>query len=161
MWLLRWLFFGLSGMDQLCWGRQQLGSFFCFQNNSCRTQPTSTPFNAEGWKVCHDSPPTPKLQVRPRRLRSGIELDRFYSYQFCSPARSAIQTGRNPVHVNVQNVKPECVNSKDQEGGFQAERAWLDSSDHLHKFKLIASCYYLVRHLLLLARHLLLLGTRT
>lgn len=59
---------------------------------------------------------TPRIDAL---ARSGIELDRFYSYQFCSPARSAIQTGRNPVHVNVQNVKPECVNSKDQEGGFQ------------------------------------------
>ena len=31
--------------------------------------------------------------------RGGIELDRFYTFQFCSPARSAIQTGRNPIHV--------------------------------------------------------------
>mmetsp|Transcript_22344 Transcript_22344/g.51800 ORF Transcript_22344/g.51800 Transcript_22344/m.51800 type:complete len:569 (+) Transcript_22344:28-1734(+) len=51
--------------------------------------------------------------------RSGIELDRFYTYQFCSPARSAIQTGRNPIHVNAQNVNPECVNSLDTQGGFQ------------------------------------------
>ncbi|CAJ1417747.1 unnamed protein product, partial [Effrenium voratum] len=51
--------------------------------------------------------------------RSGIELDRFYTFQFCSPARSAIQTGRNPIHVNVQNVNPECVNGNDVEGGFQ------------------------------------------
>ena len=42
-------------------------------------------------------------------VRSGIELDRFYTFQFCSPARSAIQSGRNPIHVNVQNVPPEYV----------------------------------------------------
>lgn len=51
--------------------------------------------------------------------RSGIELDRFYVYQFCSPSRSSIQTGRNPVHVNTQNVVPECQNPSDPDGGFQ------------------------------------------
>lgn len=51
--------------------------------------------------------------------RGGIELDRFYTFQFCSPARSAIQTGRNPIHVNVQNVPPEYVNPKDAQGGVQ------------------------------------------
>eukprot|EP00434_Breviolum_minutum_P013270 symbB.v1.2.011690.t1/scaffold787.1/size162597/1 len=56
--------------------------------------------------------------------RSGIELDRFYSFQFCSPARSAIQTGRNPVHVNVQNVPPEYVNPHDPQGGYQAWGIW-------------------------------------
>ena len=44
---------------------------------------------------------------------SGIELDRFYVYKICSPSRSSIQTGRNPIHVNVQNVPPEVTNSKD------------------------------------------------
>jgi len=34
----------------------------------------------------------------------GIELDRNYAFKFCSPTRSAIQSGRNPIHVNAQNV---------------------------------------------------------
>ena len=35
---------------------------------------------------------------------TGIELTRNYVYKFCSPTRSAIQSGRNPVHVNAQNL---------------------------------------------------------
>merc|ERR1719265_2368263 len=34
----------------------------------------------------------------------GIELDRNYVHKFCSPTRCAIQSGRNPIHVNAQNV---------------------------------------------------------
>lgn len=52
-------------------------------------------------------------------IKGGIELDRFYVFQYCSPSRSAIQTGRNPVHVNVQNVPPEQSNPKDLDGGWQ------------------------------------------
>jgi arylsulfatase B len=37
-------------------------------------------------------------------LRAGIELDQAYAYKYCSPSRSAIQSGRNPIHVNAQNV---------------------------------------------------------
>ena len=37
----------------------------------------------------------------------GIELTRNYVFKFCSPTRSAIQSGRNPVHVNAQNVGME------------------------------------------------------
>lgn len=36
-------------------------------------------------------------------LESGIELDRNYVHKFCSPTRSAIQSGRNPIHVNANN----------------------------------------------------------
>jgi arylsulfatase B len=32
-------------------------------------------------------------------LRAGIELDQAYAYKYCSPSRSAIQSGRNPIHV--------------------------------------------------------------
>ena len=35
---------------------------------------------------------------------TGIELTRNYVFKFCSPTRSAIQSGRNPIHVNAQNV---------------------------------------------------------
>lgn len=33
----------------------------------------------------------------------GIELEQFYTFKYCSPTRSALQSGRNPVHVNVLN----------------------------------------------------------
>merc|ERR1719460_2466862 len=36
-------------------------------------------------------------------IKQGIELNNHYSFKFCSPTRSAIQSGRNPIHVNVQN----------------------------------------------------------
>lgn len=59
---------------------------------------------------------TPNLDAL---MRNGIELDRFYAFQFCAPSRSAIQTGRSPIHVNVQNVNPESANPNDLEGGWQ------------------------------------------
>ena len=46
-------------------------------------------------------------------LENGIELDQFYAYKFCSPSRSAIQSGRNPIHVNVQNYQPIVYNPSD------------------------------------------------
>jgi len=50
-----------------------------------------------GWEEVQ----TPNLEA----LReTGVELDRNYVFKFCSPTRSAIQSGRNPVHVNAQNV---------------------------------------------------------
>ena len=52
-------------------------------------------------------------------LGNSVELDRFYSYKICSPARCAIQTGRNPFHVNVVNVPPESHNTKDPVVGYQ------------------------------------------
>ena len=40
------------------------------------------------------------------QLKRGIELDSMYAFKFCAPSRSAIQSGRNPIHVNVQNYQP-------------------------------------------------------
>lgn len=44
---------------------------------------------------------TPNMQSL---VDSGIELDRNYVHKYCSPTRCAIQSGRNPIHVNAQNV---------------------------------------------------------
>lgn len=52
-------------------------------------------------------------------LAEGVELDRFYTYKICSPSRCAIQTGRNPIHVNVVNVPPEVYNPNDRVAGYQ------------------------------------------
>ena len=49
-------------------------------------------------------------------VKSGIEMDRHYVFKFCSPTRSAIQSGRNPVHVNAQNLG---MNSWDPANPFQ------------------------------------------
>jgi arylsulfatase B len=37
-------------------------------------------------------------------VKLGIEMDRQYVYKYCSPTRSAIQSGRNPYHVNPLNA---------------------------------------------------------
>lgn len=51
--------------------------------------------------------------IMTKALRNeGIELDQHYAYKFCSPSRSAIQSGRNPIHVNVQNYQPVVWNER-------------------------------------------------
>ena len=54
------------------------------------------------------------------RCPAGMELDRNYAFKFCSPTRSAIQTGRNPIHVNVQNLDPNNYNPRDPVSGMSA-----------------------------------------
>jgi hypothetical protein len=44
---------------------------------------------------------TPNLD---QLVASGIELDRFYTYKFCSPSRSSLMTGRFAQHVNMHNL---------------------------------------------------------
>eukprot|EP01043_Picozoa_sp_COSAG02_P000887 COSAG02_NODE_18_length_54986_cov_345.599322_21_plen_249_part_00 len=53
-------------------------------------------------------------------VKEGIELDHAYSYKFCSPTRSCLQSGRLPVHVNVLNIGPEEWNPADPVSGFAA-----------------------------------------
>ena len=33
-------------------------------------------------------------------VKEGLELDQHYVYRFCSPSRSALISGRLPIHVN-------------------------------------------------------------
>lgn len=49
---------------------------------------------------------------------TGVELDRQYAYKFCSPTRSAVQSGRNPIHVNVVNVDMGLHNASDPVSGY-------------------------------------------
>ena len=49
----------------------------------------------------------------------GIVLERHYAYKFCSPSRSAMHSGRLPVHVNDQNAEPEVHNPADPVSGYQ------------------------------------------
>ena len=48
----------------------------------------------------------------------GVELNRHYTFKFCSPSRSSLQSGRLPVHVNVLNAAPESYNPQDQVSGY-------------------------------------------
>ena len=55
-------------------------------------------------------------------IKQGIELNNHYAFKFCSPTRSAIQSGRNPIHVNVQNYQPTVWDyvqpEKDTDSGY-------------------------------------------
>ena len=46
-------------------------------------------------------------------IANGIELQRNYAHKYCSPTRSAIQSGRHPMHVNVMNIDPNFYNPED------------------------------------------------
>lgn len=73
-----------------------------------------------GWRYRpgNDNPErvTPHLDAL---LAEGLALDRFYAHKICSPSRSALLSGRAPIHVNVENVGPEVRNAADPVGGFQ------------------------------------------
>ena len=43
---------------------------------------------------------------------------RAYVYKCCSPTRTAIQSGRNPIHVNVMNADMDISNRSDPVSGF-------------------------------------------
>uniref|UniRef100_A0A7S2RQN2 Sulfatase N-terminal domain-containing protein n=1 Tax=Mucochytrium quahogii TaxID=96639 RepID=A0A7S2RQN2_9STRA len=51
-------------------------------------------------------------------VKTGIELNRHYTYNYCSPSRSSLQSGRLPVHVSVENTPPLSVNPNDPVSGF-------------------------------------------
>ena len=40
-------------------------------------------------------------------VAEGIDLAHSYVFYCCSPTRSSLQSGRNPVHVNVLNAAPD------------------------------------------------------
>ena len=58
---------------------------------------------------------TPRIDAL---ARSGVIVDRFYTYMYCSPSRSAFHSGRNPMHVNVWNDNLFVHNSSDSQYGF-------------------------------------------
>ena len=50
----------------------------------------------------------------PRSLYSPPPL----LHRYCSPSRSAIQSGRSPIYVNVNNLDPSTNNPDDPLGGY-------------------------------------------
>ena len=69
-----------------------------------------------GYHNVSDEVRTPRIDAL---AADGIALARHYAHKICSPSRAAIQTGRAPIHVNVQNVDPQVVNPDDLLGGYQ------------------------------------------
>ena len=60
---------------------------------------------------------TPNLNAL---VKDGIELEQHYAFKYCSPSRCALQSGRNPLHVNVLNNDIRVHNEvNDPVGGFQ------------------------------------------
>eukprot|EP00054_Salpingoeca_dolichothecata_P002675 m.23544 g.23544 ORF g.23544 m.23544 type:complete len:547 (+) comp13190_c0_seq2:58-1698(+) len=53
-------------------------------------------------------------------VAAGIELERAHSYQFCSPSRSSLQSGRLPTHVNLLNLDVTAWNPKNNISGCAA-----------------------------------------
>jgi len=51
-------------------------------------------------------------------VASGIDLQRHYVFMYCSPSRSALHSGRNPIHINVLNSDLAAVNLADPVAGF-------------------------------------------
>ena len=51
-------------------------------------------------------------------VASGVELDSYYVHKYCSPSRSAYQSGRLPMHVNVLNDDMSIYNIRDPVSGF-------------------------------------------
>jgi len=51
-------------------------------------------------------------------VKDGIELDRHYTYHYCSPSRSTLQSGRLSVHVAYGFDDPMLVSKTDHMSGF-------------------------------------------
>ena len=73
-----------------------------------------------GWGNLGWHRPIPSKEVMTPNLdqlvAEGIELNRAYVYHMCSPTRSALQTGRYPMHVNVVNANPSIYNASESTG---------------------------------------------
>lgn len=67
--------------------------------------------SAQGLAEAH----TPTLD---KLAADGILLDRHYTFKYCAPSRSALQSGRLPVHVNMVNTGPLVHNPADPVSGF-------------------------------------------
>jgi len=57
-------------------------------------------FHASNLDRAENETRTPNLDAL---AAEGILLERHYTFRFCSPTRSALHSGRNPIHVNVFN----------------------------------------------------------
>ena len=51
-------------------------------------------------------------------VAEGIALEQFYAFKYCSPSRSALMSGRNPIHVNVVNPATTLHNPDDRVSGY-------------------------------------------
>ena len=68
----------------------------------------------------HRNPPTREVDTPniDSLVKEGLELDQFYVYQFCSPSRSSLMSGRLPIHVNDLNQDIDNYNPNDPVSGY-------------------------------------------
>ena len=71
-----------------------------------------------GWH--HDEINTPNMDAM---VRAGVELDRMYAYHYCSPTRSSLLTGREPVNNNQINLGDLPVRIANMSGTIYREGA--------------------------------------
>ena len=57
-----------------------------------------------------------------RLVKEGILLNRHYTYNYCSPSRSSLQSGRLPVHVSELNDDPTMHNPDDPVSGYSGSK---------------------------------------
>ena len=68
-----------------------------------------------GWNnpaVAHVTPTMNRL------VAEGINISHHYVFKYCSPTRTAIQSGRAPYHVNVINCPPTYYNPAQPTSGY-------------------------------------------
>ena len=68
----------------------------------------------------HRNPPTREVETPniDSLVKDGLELDQFYVYQYCSPSRCSLMTGRLPIHVNDLNHFMSYYNPNDLVSGY-------------------------------------------
>ena len=68
----------------------------------------------------HRNPPTREVDTPniDSLVKEGLELDQFYVYQFCSPSRSSLMSGRLPIHVNDKNEGVNKYNPDNPVSGY-------------------------------------------
>ena len=75
-----------------------------------------------GWENVgyhHDTPTkdisTPNIDSL---VKKGLQLDQHYVYNYCSPSRAALLSGRVPIHVNDADTSQSCYNPNDPVSGY-------------------------------------------
>ena len=51
-------------------------------------------------------------------VEDGLQLDQHYVYNYCSPSRASLLSGRLPIHVNDADTSQSCYNPKDPVSGY-------------------------------------------
>ena len=68
----------------------------------------------------HRDPPTREVDTPSidSLVKESLELDQHYVYQFCSPSRSTLLSGRLSIHMNDKNQDIQPYNPKDPVSGY-------------------------------------------